>query len=188
MTQGDDQHRQDDRPGDGRKRAARRSSRASRCGLRSINLNVNRQGFLYNPTNCATQATLSTLTSTEGATQTGLSSPFTVTGCEKLKLAPKFAATTSSKVSRANGTSLATTLTQVPGESNIKSVKVQLPKQLPSRDSTLKQACLAATFEANPDNCPKGANVGTRRSRDADAAGADEGQRLLRLARRRGVP
>ena len=129
--------------------------------IRKINLNVNRQGFLYNPTNCTTQATLTTLTSTEGATQTGLSSPFTVTGCDKLPLAPKFAATTSSKVSRANGTSLSTTLTQLPGESNIKSVKVQLPKQLPSRDSTLKQACLAATFEANPESCPKGANVGT---------------------------
>jgi hypothetical protein len=129
--------------------------------LRSINLNINRQGFLYNPTNCTTQATLSTLTSTEGATQTGLSSPFTVTGCQNLKLAPKFAATTSAKVSRANGTSLVTTLTQVPGESNIKSVKVQLPRQLPSRDSTLKQACLSATFEADPGKCPIGSNVGT---------------------------
>ncbi len=129
--------------------------------LRSISLTINRQGFLYNPTNCTTQATLSTLTSTEGATQTGLSSPFTVTGCEALKLAPKFAASTSANVSRTNGTSLTTTLTQVPGESNIKSVKVQLPKQLPSRDSTLKQACLAATFEANPESCPKGAVVGT---------------------------
>ncbi len=129
--------------------------------LRSITLTINRQGFLYNPTNCTTQATLSTLTSTEGATQTGLSSPFTLSGCEKLPLAPKFAATTSSKVSRSNGTSLVTTLTAFPGESNIKSVKVQLPKQLPSRNSTLKQACLAATFEANPDSCPKGAKVGT---------------------------
>jgi hypothetical protein len=129
--------------------------------LRSINLTINRQGFLYNPTNCATQATLSTLGSTEGATQSGLSSPFTVTGCENLKLAPKFAATTSSKVSRANGTSLVTTLTQLPGESNIKSVKVQLPRQLPSRDTTLKQACTAATFEADLTKCPAGSIVGT---------------------------
>ena len=130
--------------------------------LRSINVDVNRQGFLYNPTNCTTPlATLSTLTSTEGALQSGLSSPFKVTGCEKLPLAPKFAATTSANVSRVNGTSLVTTLTEFPGESNIKSVKVQLPRNLPSRDSTLKQACLQATFEANPESCPTGANVGT---------------------------
>ncbi len=129
--------------------------------LRSINLNINRQGFLLNPTNCTTQATISTLVSTEGATQSGLSSPFTLAGCSNLKLAPKFSATTSAKVSRLNGTSLVTTLTELPGESNIKSVKVQLPRQLPSRDSTLKQACLAATFEANPASCPKGSNVGT---------------------------
>lgn len=129
--------------------------------LRAINLDVNRQGFLYNPTNCATQATLTTLTSTEGATQTGLSSPFTVTGCEKLPLAPKFSATTSANVSRATGTSLVTRLTAFPGESNIKSVKVQLPRSLPSRDSTLKQACVSATFEAGPTKCPSGSIVGT---------------------------
>ena len=129
--------------------------------LRSIKVDINRQGFLYNPTNCTTEATLSTLTSTEGATQTGLSSPFQVAGCEKLPLAPRFSATTSAKVSRSTGTSLVTTLTQLPGESNIKSFKVQLPKQLPSRDSTLKQACLQATFEVDPAKCPAGANVGT---------------------------
>ncbi len=130
--------------------------------LRSIKVNVNRQGFLYNPTNCTTAlSTVSALTSTEGALQSGLSSPFTVTGCSNLKLAPKFSASTSSKVSRANGTSLTTTLTGVAGESNIKSVKVTLPKQLPSRDSTLKLACLQATFEAGPAGCPAGSNVGT---------------------------
>ncbi len=129
--------------------------------LRSLRLDVNRQGFLDNPTNCATQSTISTLTSTEGTLQSGLSSPFTVTGCSSLKLAPKFSASTGAKVSRVTGTSLTTTITSSPGESNIKSVKVTLPKQLPSRDSTLKQACLAATFAANPASCPKGSNVGT---------------------------
>jgi hypothetical protein len=129
--------------------------------LRSINLNINRQGFLDNPTNCTTQATISTLTSTEGAIQSGLSSPFTVTGCANLKLAPKFGATTSAKVSRSTGTSLTTTLSTLPGESNIKSVKVTLPKQLPSRLTTLQKACLQATFEANPASCPAGSNVGT---------------------------
>ncbi len=129
--------------------------------LRSIDVDINRQGFLYNPTNCTPQATTSTLTSTEGAVQSGLSTPFTVTGCEKLPLAPKFGAQTSANVSRVNGVGLTTTLTQLPGESNIKSVKVQLPRNLPSRDSTLKQACLQATFESGPGNCPKGSNVGT---------------------------
>lgn len=40
--------------------------------MRSLNVDVNRQGFLLNPTNCAVEATESTLTSTFGALQTGL--------------------------------------------------------------------------------------------------------------------
>ncbi len=41
---------------------------------------------------------------------------------------------------------------------------VQLPKQLPSRLTTLQKACLAATFEANPFNCPSGSFVGGARA------------------------
>ena len=130
--------------------------------LRSLTVNVNRQGFLYNPTNCSTPSTTtSELTSTEGAVQKGLSSSFQLSNCTALSFVPKFTATTSAKTSRANGASLTTTITQAAGQANIKSVKVQLPKQMPSRQSTLKLACLAATFEANPASCPKGSNVGT---------------------------
>jgi len=129
--------------------------------LRSINVDVNRQGFLYNPTSCTQLATLGTLGSSEGATQAGLSSPFQVVGCEKLALEPRFSARTSANVSRVNGVGLLTTLTQMPGESNIRSVKVQLPRQLPSRLTTLQKACPQAIFEANPARCPRGANVGT---------------------------
>jgi hypothetical protein len=46
------------------------------------------------------------------------------------------------------------------GEANIKMVKVELPKQLPSRLTTLQKACLAATFESNPAACPSASDVG----------------------------
>jgi hypothetical protein len=39
-------------------------------------------------------------------------------------------------------------------------VKVELPKQLPSRLTTLQKACLAAVFEANPSVCPAASIVG----------------------------
>jgi hypothetical protein len=40
------------------------------------------------------------------------------------------------------------------------SVKVYLPKQLPSRLTTLQKACTAAQFEVNPAGCPAASLVG----------------------------
>jgi hypothetical protein len=132
--------------------------------LRSLSVDVNKQGFLLNPTNCSTEYTETSLTSTFGATQTGLNSPLAPEGCSSLAFKPTLAASTSAKHSKTNGASLVTTLTQAAGQSNIKSVLVTLPKALPSRLTTLQKACLAKTFEENPLSCQTvspGSEVGT---------------------------
>jgi len=132
--------------------------------MRSLSVDVNRQGFLLNPTNCSTEYTETSLTSTFGAAQTGLNSPLQAEGCSSLAFKPAFAASTGASHSKTNGASLTTTLTVAPGQSNIKSVFVTLPKLLPSRLTTLQKACLAKTFEENPLSCAKvspGSEVGT---------------------------
>jgi hypothetical protein len=127
--------------------------------MRALNVTINRPNFLINPTSCAPLATSSVLTSTLSDTATA-SSPFQATGCSSLKFEPGFKAATSGKPSRKNGASLSTTLTMPAGNANVKSVSVTLPKKLPSRSSTLKEACVLTTFEANPETCPAGSVVG----------------------------
>jgi hypothetical protein len=131
--------------------------------LKALTVAINRQGFLINPTNCGSLATESTLGSSMGATQ-AVSTPFQATNCSTLAFAPKFGATSNAKTSRANGAALVTHV-NIPSSSiaNIKSVLVTVPKQLPSRNSTLKNACLEAVFNANPSLCPSNSKVGTAR-------------------------
>lgn len=129
--------------------------------LRSLSVDVTHPGFMLNPTNCGALSLDSTLTSTFG-TSAGLSTPLQASGCASLAFGPKLTASTKAKTNRTIGAALKTKIVFPKGmQSNIKSVFVQLPKQLPARISTLNQACREATFNANPFSCPPGAYVGT---------------------------
>ncbi len=136
--------------------------------LKVVTLSINRQNFLTNPTNCAKLATESTLTgfvpgSSATATQSGLSTPFSVTECSKLAFKPNFSASSSANTSKANGASLEVKISQEAKQANIREVTTTLPKQLPSRNTTLNKACPQATFEAGgdpPGGCQEGARVG----------------------------
>ncbi|HEX4482762.1 MAG TPA: hypothetical protein VH081_03175 [Solirubrobacteraceae bacterium] len=147
--------------------------------LRGVTVSINKQGFLLNPTSCAALSTETSAVSTFGATQTLANSPFQLSNCSALKFKPTFKAKTSARTSKANGAELETTINEVPGQSNIKSVKVQLPKQLPSRLTTLQKACPAATFEANPYHCPPGSFVGGARANTPTLPGKLQGPAIL---------
>lgn len=129
--------------------------------LRSISVAVSRPSFLLNPTTCAPLATESLLTSTFGAMQS-LSTPFQVGACGKLAFTPKLTASTDAKTSRAHGASLEVKLAQGSHQADIRQVLTTLPKRLPTRQSTLRKACPAATFEAGgpPGGCTVQAQVG----------------------------
>ncbi len=131
--------------------------------IRHVNVTINRPGFTFNPTNCNPTAINGTIGSNEGASSP-VSVPFQVTNCASLKFVPKFAVSTSGKTSKAKGASLAVKLTYPSGPqgayANIARVKVDLPKQLPSRLTTLQKACTAAQFEVNPAGCPTASIIG----------------------------
>jgi uncharacterized repeat protein (TIGR01451 family) len=129
--------------------------------IQHVNVTINRPNFTFNPTNCAPLAITGSLSSAEGSTL-GLSVPFQATNCAVLAFKPKLTAKTAGKTSRAIGASLSVKLTYPAGpyDANIAKVKVDLPKQLPSKLPTLQKACPAATFEANPAACPSPSIVG----------------------------
>jgi hypothetical protein len=143
--------------------------------LRTVDAVIDRPGFMFNPTNCSSSSFSGMAWGTPppgaggpGATA-GIGSHFQVGSCRGLKFAPGFKVTTSGKTSKANGASLnaevvyppvPTSGNQAAGEANIASVKVDLPKQLPSRLTTLQKACTAAQFDANPAGCPSASVIG----------------------------
>jgi hypothetical protein len=127
--------------------------------VQTVNVNVNRPGFMFNPTNCEAHQITGTLAGAQGGAAS-VSSTFTASGCRNLPFTPKFTATTSARSSKQNGASLDVKILYKPGQANIKSVSVALPKQLPSRLTTIQQACPAATFAANPATCPPGSLIG----------------------------
>jgi len=131
--------------------------------IKHINVTINRPGFTFNPTNCSPMSITGSVGSVEGASST-LQEHFQVTNCASLKFAPKFAVSTSGQTSKADGASLSVKLTYPNApqgtQANITRVKVDLPKQLPSRLTTLQKACTNAQFLANPAGCPEESKIG----------------------------
>jgi len=129
--------------------------------LRTVNVNVDRPGFIFNPTNCNAMSLSGTLTGGAGGSEP-VQNSFQVTNCGSLTFKPQFTVSTQGHTSRAGGASLDAKIVYPKGaEANIAKVKVSLPKQLPSRLTTLQKACTAATFNANPAQCPAASLVGS---------------------------
>jgi uncharacterized repeat protein (TIGR01451 family) len=139
--------------------------------VRDIRAYISREKFILNPTTCD-PSTISESITGAGADPANpadqmtvaASAPFQAADCSSLQFKPTFKVTTSGKTSRTNGASLTAKLAYPANamgtQANIAQVKVDLPKQLPSRLTTLQKACTAATFEANPANCPSQSRVG----------------------------
>jgi hypothetical protein len=131
--------------------------------IRAVNVTMDREHFIFNPTDCEPLSIQTAMTSSLGASAAA-SAHFQVTNCGALAFKPRFVVATSGHASRANGASLDVKLSfpagPVGSEASIRTVKVELPKRLPSRLSTLQKACTAQTFEANPAACPAPSRVG----------------------------
>jgi uncharacterized repeat protein (TIGR01451 family) len=139
--------------------------------VRDIRVYIDRPNFTLNPTSCS-RMTFGATVIGSGASFTSPADDFPVTvinpfqssDCQNLQFKPVFKVSTSGKTSRKNGASLTAKLTYPKAlqgsQANIRSVKVDLPKQLPSRLTTLQKACPDRTFEVNPAACSVASRVG----------------------------
>jgi hypothetical protein len=138
--------------------------------VREIRVYMDRPNFIINPTNCNPLSITDTI---DGAganfanpadqVPVTVGTPFQAADCSSLTFKPAFKVSTTGKTSKANGASLSVKLsvpTALGKQANIAKVKVELPKALPSRLTTLRKACLAATFNADPAACPAESIVG----------------------------
>ncbi len=136
--------------------------------LQAVNVNIDRPGFMLNPTNCEqmqlTGSISGELESGAPGSTVGVSSPFAVAGCANLPFKPSFAASTQAKISKAGGASLVVKVSQKPGEASIHKVDLTLPLALPARLTTLQKACTEAQFNTNPAGCPEGSFIGTAKA------------------------
>ena len=128
--------------------------------IRSVGVEVNRSGFILNPTSCNVMAVTGEEMSTAGQTAS-LSDRFQAGGCTNLPFHPLFTASTQGSASKAGGASLVVKVVPGPGQANIAKVDLTLPKQLPARLTTLQKACTEAQFNANPAGCPEGSVIGS---------------------------
>ncbi|MHB1809526.1 MAG: hypothetical protein ACYCU0_09525, partial [Solirubrobacteraceae bacterium] len=126
-------------------------------------VDLNRAGFVLNPTDCEASSVTSTIESASGAA-VSRSYPFQATGCGALPFAPKLTVTTHAGHTRRGGDYFGVRVSTRAGEANVRSIHVTLPGRLPARLNTLKHACTEAQFEANPAGCPPGSIVGSARA------------------------
>ncbi|MGC2373180.1 MAG: hypothetical protein WA484_04820 [Solirubrobacteraceae bacterium] len=131
--------------------------------IKTVHVDINRPEFVFNPTDCNPMSLDGTLASTTGQSSTA-TDHFQVTNCAALGFKPQFKVSTPGMTSRSRGAGLDVKLSYPVGSfgktANIAKVKVDLPKQLPSRLTTLQKACPDSVFNTNPATCPPASRVG----------------------------
>jgi hypothetical protein len=125
--------------------------------IRSVNIDVNRGGFILNPTNCTPMAVSSSLAGGSGATSKA-STRFQVGGCKNLQFAPKLRIKLKGRTKRAGFPALTAILTQPAGQANIGFVSVALPHSEFLEQGHIRTNCTRVQFAA--EQCPKGSIYG----------------------------
>jgi hypothetical protein len=125
--------------------------------IRSVGIDVNRAGFMVNPTNCTPMSVSASFGGASGGVSKS-SSRFQVGGCEHLKFGPKLSLSLKGGTRRNGHPALTAILTQPPGQANIGLVSVALPHSEFLEQGHIKTICTRVQFAA--EQCPSKAIYG----------------------------
>jgi hypothetical protein len=130
--------------------------------VRLVKVDVDRPGFTINPTSCATKSTEGVLRSVADATA-AVSARFRLGDCGLLDLEPKLALSLSGKGQTTDGKhpAITATVTQKPGQANLKKVRVTLPLSLALDPDNANGLCEFVDGSKVTPTCPKASIVGT---------------------------
>lgn len=126
--------------------------------IRRVQVDLGREGFMFNPSDCSPKRITGTITSTDGvAAEVG--SPFRVTGCSKLEFSPSMRIrATKPAADRTLG--LHVTVGQDRGEARMRRLTLVLPSGLGSRlDGPIQHACSEEDYQH--DRCAEAAKIGS---------------------------
>ena len=117
--------------------------------IKTVNVAIDRPGFMLNPTSCRERRIDGTLRSAEGAVaQVG--SRFQVGGCAALPYRPRLQLRVGGRGRTRGGLTvpLSATLRMAPGQANNRAIAVTLPKTINARLPVINDACTLEQFQA----------------------------------------
>ena len=129
--------------------------------IRSIQVNINRPNFMINPTNCSQFHTTSEGIGDQG-TAVSFTSPFIAVNCSTLGFTPKMTVTQlggHASTSRGKDPSLQFDLNTTPGDANLSSATVTLPKTFEIDQRHLGNLCSRGQLER--EHCAGRQPIGT---------------------------
>jgi hypothetical protein len=132
--------------------------------FRSIELDMDRPGFIRNPTSCAPHSTDAQLEAEGGATAT-LSSAYEVRGCKGLGFGPMFrmALVGGGELHKGGKPGMRVAVSLHPHEANLRTIEMSLPPALEFALGGIEEIC--SHRDAASGSCPSGAMIGSVRSR-----------------------
>ena len=141
----------------------------TKLDVRSVFLNINRNDFTLNGTNCRKGATAGVINggganplAPAGFSAFPVSAEFKASGCKKLKFRPKLKLRLFGKTQRAKHPKLRAVLRARGKDANIRKTSVALPHALFLDQASLATVCTRVQFAA--ENCPKRSIYGKARA------------------------